>query len=178
MKRFFALLLALCVFLPLVACGELTPIEKCQQKAGNTATNLRGYDDFITGFKALVSKMPEFTLLQLNDARLDDGTLTHVFHIKDSLFDDLYRLQVDANPAGKITWVFLSTERESYGNLQFAVFSLYAYESMGFPKVDPNAFYEKYDLYSNGDVFEYDICGAYEVTSMTIANEVTFSIKC
>lgn len=149
----------------------------------NTATssdgNLRNYNDFTVEFKELVSKLPDYTILQLDDVALEDGSICHVFHIKDSVFDETYRLRVDTNKDLKITLVFLSTERKSYDNLQFAVFALYAYKSMGFPEVDADSFYDMYDLFSKDKIFESNVCDDYEITSMTIdaTNEITFSIQ-
>lgn len=168
MKKVFLVLLALCVLLSVAGCSG----------AGNTVADLRGYNDFITGFNALVSELPEYTILQLQDAPIEAGGLAHIFHIKDALLDETYRLQVNATDA-KITRVALSAERNSYGDLQFAVFSFYVYASMGFPEIDPDAFYEKYDLFSTEKIYETDMCGAYEITSFSIesTNEITFTIR-
>ena len=154
----------------------------CSGNSNTTTTNesnLRNYNEFTTAFNELVSKLPDYTILQLEDVALEDESICHVFHIKDSVFDETYRLRVDTNKDSKITWVFLSTERKSYGNLQFAVFSLYAYEAMGFPEVDADSFYDKYDLFSKEKIFESNMCEDYEITSMTIdtTNEITFSIQ-
>ena len=144
----------------------------------NTVYDLRKYDDFITEFKRLLSALPDFTILQLPDVALDDGTDCHVFHIDDTQFGDTYRLQVDTNKDSKITRVNLRTKRLSYGNLQFAVFALYAYKSMGFPEVDADSFYDKYDLFSKDEILERDMCEAYQITSMTIDTYITFIVSC
>ena len=154
----------------------------CSEKGNTISTynhNLRKYSDFTTEFEYLVSKLSDYTIVQLNDVSLDNNSTCHTFHIKDTILDETYRLRVDTNKDSEITWVFLSTERKSYGNLQFAVFSLYAYEAMGFPEVDADNFYEKYDLFSKEKIFESDVCEDYEITSMTIdaTNEITFSIQ-
>ena len=154
----------------------------CSGKGNSTVASsneLRQYDAFVSVFEDLVSKLPDYSILQLNVVPLENDSVCHVFHIKDSVFDETYRLRVDTNKDSEITWVFLSTERKSYGNLQFAVFSLYAYEAMGFPEVDADNFYEKYDLFSKEKIFESDVCEDYEITSMTIdaTNEITFSIQ-
>ena len=168
------------VFLLIITLSLL--LAGCTQKS-NTATtsgdSLRNYNDFTTEFKELVSKLPDYTILQLEDVALEDNATCHVFHIKDSVLGETYRLRVDTDKDSKITWVFLSTERKSYGNLQFAVFSLYAYEAMGFPEIDADSFYDEYDLFSKEKIFESTMCDGYEITSMTIdtTSEITFSIQ-
>ena len=171
MKRLLSIVAVLCLLVTLVGCsGEGT----------STATgDLRDYNAFIIEFKDLVSKVPDYNIQQLSDVPLDDDVIAHIFHIKDTIFDETYRLQVNTNAGGKITWVCLDKERGSRAELQFAVFSLYAYESMDFPTVDADAFYAKYDLFSTENIFESDVCGAYKITSMSMeSNYITFSIKC
>lgn len=147
--------------------------------AGIEARDMRKYDEFMAEFNKLVSKLPEYTILQLEDIPLDDNSVSHTFSIKDTVLDETYRLRVDTNEDNEIIWVFLSTERKTYGNLQFAVFSFYVYESMGLPEMDADIFYNKYDLFSKREIFESDTCQDYEITSMTIdiTNEITFSIQ-
>ena len=154
----------------------------CSEKSNTTATNdgnLRNYDDFTTEFNELVSQLPDYTILQLEDVALDDESTCHIFYVDNSVLDESCRLRVDTNKNAKIIRVNLSTERKSYGNLQFAVFSLYAYEAMGLPKVDADSFYEKYNLFSKDQIYESDVCEDYKITSMTIdtTNEITFSIQ-
>ena len=154
----------------------------CSGKDNSTAAGsneLRQYNAFISAFEDLVSKLPDYSVLQLSDVPLEDNSVCHTFYIEDSVFDETYWLSVYTNEDSEITWVFLSTERKSYGNLQFAVFSLYAYEAMDFPEVDADSFYEKYDLFSKEKIFESNVYKDYEITSMTIdaTNEITFSIK-
>ena len=168
------------VFLLIITLSLL--FAGCTEKSNTVTTsgdNLRNYNDFTTEFKELVSKLPDYTILQLEDVALEDDSICHDFHIEDSMFGETYRLRVDTNKNSKITWVFLSTERKSYGNLQFAVFSLYAYEAMGFPEIDADRFYDKYDLFSKEKIFESSMCNGYEITSMTIdtTSEITFSIQ-
>ena len=166
-------ILIITLLLLFVGCTEKSNI------ATTSGDSLRNYNDFTTEFKELVSKVPDYTILQLDDVALEDESICHVFHIKDSVLNENYRLRVDTNKDSKITWVLLSTERKSYGNLQFAVFSLYAYKAMGFPEVDADSFYDKYDLFSKEKIFESNVCDDYEITSMTIdtTNEITFSIQ-
>jgi hypothetical protein len=142
-------------------------------------SNLRNYSDFIAEFYNLVSKLPDYTILQLNDVPLEDDSVCHVFSIKDTVLDETYRLRVNTNKNSEITWAYLSTERKTSGNLQFAVFSLYVYEAMGFSNVDADSFYDKYDLFSKEKIYVSNIYEGYKITSMTIdvTNEITFSIQ-
>lgn len=174
MKRIVsALILIITLSMLLVGCSE----------KGDTASisggNLRKYSDFVAEFTDLVSKLPDYTILQLSDVPLENDSVCHVFRITDTILDETYRLRVDTNKDSEITWAYLSTERKTSGNLQFAVFSLYVYKAMGFPNVDADSFYDKYDLFSKEKIYASDSYEDYRITSMTIdaTNEITFSVK-
>ncbi len=174
MKRIVSVfILTITLALLLVGCSGKDGVSNVPEK------NLQDYTDFITTFQELVSKLPDFTIIQLKDVPLDDDSVCHTFYIKDTILDESYRLRVDTNKDSKITWVFLSAQRKTYGHLQFPVFSAYLYRAMGFPEIDADSFYNKYDLFSNEKIFEYDVCGDYEITSMTIdtTSEITFSVS-
>lgn len=147
--------------------------------AATNAITFQKYDEFKTSFTELISQVPGFTFFQLEDVLLEDGATCHAWHIKDSIINVSYRLQVNSNIKNEVTFVCLSTERKSYGNLDFAVFSYYAYTSMGFSELVVDEFYEKFDLFSKENIFEQALCNGYEITSMTIdkTNEIVFSIS-
>ena len=138
MKRLIALVLAVLMVFPLVACGSEEKAEKycwncgedvskkasfCEHcgsdvnnvgaddKVNTEGKDLRNYNDFIATFQDLVSKVPDYTILQLSDVPLEDGTTCHVFYINDTLLDDKYRVRVDTDKDSKITWVYLTNER-------------------------------------------------------------------
>lgn len=140
-------------------------------------TNYQQYDEFEAAFKKSLSALPEYTLFQLSDVELDDGITCHVFTIKDELIDDTYHLRIDVNEESGIEWVYLANGRKAYGNLQFAVFSLYAYQAMNMPEIDADAFYEQYDMFSKEDICKYDSYDGYEVSCLTIGEQITFSIR-
>lgn len=174
MKKVIAtLVLLIALLLLLLGCSGEANIAEIE------VSNMRKYDEFFTEFNELFSKLPEYSILQLEDVHLDDGFVSHAFRIKDTVLDENYSLRVDTNEDNEIIWVFLRTERKTYGNLQFAVFSFYTYKSMGLPEIDADSFYDKYDLFSTEGIFESDTCYNYEITSMTIdtTNEITFSIR-
>ena len=154
-----------------------TNFEDGKKETLSTA-GIKKYSEFTTSFNELMSALPEYTILQLTDVPLDNGTC-HNFTISDTILGDTYRLRIDTDKNEKITWVYLTTDKKTYGNIQFALFSYYAYKSMGFSELDADSFYEKYDLFSKEKIFKNETSNGYELTSMTIdtTNEITFSIK-
>ena len=171
MKKVLSLLvLLIVVLLMLVGCSEKNDL--------NDKKHVRNYDDFRRQFNEKISELQEYTIVQLEDVSLEDNVTCHVFYIQHALLDETYRLRVDSDERNEVTYVLLSAEREKYGNLQFAVFALYVYDSMGLPEIEADDFYDKYDLFSKEEIHESDMCEGYDISSMALdaTNEITFSI--
>ena len=174
MKKILSVIVLVITFsLLFVGCSEKDNIDIINN------SDLRNYYDFIIEFKELVSELPEYEIIELDESIINNDSICYVFNIKDKIFDDTYRLSVYTNKDSKIDSLIFSTKRKSYGNLQFALFSFYTYKAMGFPDIDADSFYDKYNLFSEENIFESDICGDYEITSMTIetTNEITLHIN-
>lgn len=181
MRKILAMLFSIIIIFCFASCSEHKQDEKARISDTNyqsVSVEMIEYLEFIKSFKELLSELPEYTITQLSDVTLDNGT-SHIFTISDTLLGDKYRLRIDTDKNEKVTWVLLSTERRTYGNIQFALFSYYVYRSMDLYELDPDSFYERYDLFSKEKIFENEQSDGYEFTSMTIdtTNEITFQIK-
>lgn len=136
----------------------------------------RLYKDFREVFDERLEALPEYKATALSDVTLEGGELVHTIWIEFDPLDESYSVQVTCDKEDQIQRVFLSTDRKSYGNLQFAVFSLYLYDAMGLTEIKADDFYDKYDLFSEDDLFVTDVVEDWELTFMTTGDSIVFNI--
>ncbi len=136
------------------------------------------YSTFYASFVEYLAPLTDYDFYPLPDVALPEkGETVHPIVIKDSLLDRTYHLSVKCTEDGAVSSVDLSADRQNYTDLQFAVFSLYVYQALGLPDVDPNAFYKDFDMFSNDEKIISHVIEDWEVIAVTIADMLTFAIK-
>ena len=154
----------------------------CSGKGTTVSLNKNGlveYDAFRANFEELVSKLPNFTIEHQEDLPLEDDMTCHAFLIKNAKLDKSYKYRVYVSKDSEVLWVYLGADRDKNDNLPFAKLSFCMYKAMGCPQMRADAFYDKYNLLSNEDIFEMEAFGKYSIISMTMSSskEITFAVR-
>ena len=136
----------------------------------------REYKDFMTEFNKFISELEKFKITKSTEIDLDFGSKQYDYSVNSSELNVYYHLCIQTDKDNKITWVDLSSPEI---DAIFPLFACYTYLSMGFEIEDYDEFYEKYDLFSNEEIYENYQLGDYEITSMTssLSTQIFFLIK-
>ena len=129
-------------------------------------------DDFCEEFTAKANAAG-FEVTELSSIQLDTYQTVRAFGIEAA--GTSLSPHVQHGESGGVTRVSLTTERSDYGNTDFAVLSLYAYKSLGLPEVDADTFYSQYNLFSDGDIAEFDTVENWSLAFFTAIDIITFS---
>lgn len=142
--------------------------------------NLRDYTAFMDEMKTTLSKIPNYEIVKVSDEKLDLGCTVHSYTINCTKFEDSFSLTLETAKDNKITQAKLSRTMDKNGNGNFAAVASYVYRCMGFEIEggDYEAFYEKYDLRSEGNIHQSFYEGDYQITCATVnlLNKINFSI--
>lgn len=174
MKKIISVIILICLFFTLLVA--------CSGKGTTVSLNKNGlveYDAFRANFEELVSKLPNLTIEHQEDLPLEDDMTCHAFLIKNAKLDKSYKYRVYVSKNSEVLWVFLGADRDAKDSLPFAKLSFCMYKAMGCPQMRADAFYDKYNLLSNEDIFEMEAFGKYSIISMTMnsVEEVTFAVR-
>lgn len=158
MKRFIsASLVILLMFL--FGCGGDTPeIPQSPTETSQSSTETMepptlslDYPIFYDAFCSMLTPLDDFTISPLSDVEIDDGVIVKVITITDTLLNRLYHMRTHCAKDGTVRSVVLSADKRSRTDISFSVLTLYIYESLGLPAVDPDTFYDDFGLLANED---------------------------
>lgn len=173
-KNTILILCPLILIIMISGCGG----QSEEQSESQSERKDRQYEDFKEFFDGRMEALQEqYTVTTLPDVDMENGEVVHVIRIKDNLIDDDYSIHVTCNKEDQIQTVLLSTERKTYGNLAYALFSKYLYDAMVFPEIEADDFYEKYNLFTEDDLFVTDVVEeGWEIAFFTTEDLTTFRI--
>lgn len=182
MKKVFVLIIsALVLTTALSGCSRnLKDVSApASPTAPVSAANLKNFSDFWDNFNKLLSVLPEFSIIPLLETDLDDGNTSCAFRIKyfvEGMYEGYeYSLHITKNSENKITWLDITADAKEH-DVNIALLSSYAYESMDLPEIDAESFYDKFQLFGLPTSTITESCGDYEVNHLTVGEYNQFII--
>ena len=160
----------------------------------NSKKLLKSYNDFLSSFTEKVEKLNGsdsigYEIVELETVKLENNTICHPYVIKDNVepveinsdlysgiydYEQSFHLGIDCNENEEITQIRFFTDRNDY--LQFSVFSLYIYESMGYTVTSADDFYNEFNFWSKEDIFETRDEEEYTITCLSTERYINFNI--
>lgn len=140
MKKVFCAVLA-AVFAAglLTGCGS----EPAPKGSGLTAEEILGNFE-----KMLEPIADQFQMTQLPPVELEDGGVCQPVTITDPLLGRDYHLRIFYRPESGAYTVTLTAETATRAEMNFAILSIYLYESLNLPEIDAQAFYDRFIMLS------------------------------
>ena len=138
MKKVIALIVCTATLLSLL-CG-------CGAEAKPSGSGISGEEVLAAFEEKLAPLADQFQTTRQPRAELEDGEICLPVVITDPLLERSYHLRLYCSPEGEATSAMLNADRGTRTELNFAILSLYLYESLGLPDIDADSFYEDFSL--------------------------------
>lgn len=155
--------------------------------------NLKDYNEFLGNFKAKITELNNagtigYDILELNTVESDD-VVYHSFVINDNFepieiddeyysgtydYEEKYFLRIDCDLENRITLVSIVGDQDD--NLKLSLLALYVYEAMGYSVTNADDFYDKYNFWSDEEIFESYNEGNYTGICLTVNDDIEFNL--
>lgn len=174
-KIYTVLIISLFLFCALLGCSTYTEKVTQESTAEPNSTSIH-YSTFYASFVEYLNLLTDFELYPLPEVALpEEGETIYALVIKDTLLDRAYHVSIYCTEEGAINTIDLFGARQSHTDLQFAVLSLYVYQALGLPDVDPNTFYTDFDMFSNDEKLLDRVVDGWEIVATTIPDFLSFT---
>lgn len=196
-KRVIALLCAVLILLNLIGCKVETEevqklkneveelkkeIEELKTETEETAApekeNSVQYIDFYLEFRSRLEEVEDvYELIKLEPVELNDlGGTVQPFTIKETLLGQSYRISVAYNTEGEVLMVDLTADTTGITDYNFALLSIYAYESLGLPEMED--FYEQFNLMTEKPDGILQPAPGWYASAITTDDFIMFMVNC